>query len=325
MKKVFVFVSMVILVSACASAPTNDAAVPTNKTVATEPAPPAMTEADATAKEKAIWEAIKAKDYDAFSGMLAGDHLEVLDDGVHDKAASVEGVKQFEPSELTFSDWKFVPIDKEAFIVAYTVAQKGKFQGKEFPLTSSRGSSAWVYRDKKWVAIYHQEGPVRTAPAMPASTAKPAASPAEAPAPPTPGPDAVANEKAVWELFKSKNYDAFATMLAPDFLHVETTGFYDRAGSLEGVKMVDASKAELSDWQTVKLDNEATLVTYTLKDPKFAPKGERLSTIWVKRDGKWIILFHHGGTPVIQPSPPPPASAAPTAGASPAAKAPATP
>ena len=330
MKKIFLFVSALIFAAACAAPPTN-IAPDTTRNTATEPATPAITEADAIAKEKAVWDAIKNKDYDAFAALLTSDQLEVLDDGVHDKAASVEGVKQFEPSELTFSDWKFLPIGKDAFIVAYTVAMKGKFQGKEFPPSSSRGSSAWVYRDKKWVAIYHQECPVKPAPTA-GSPAKPAASPAEQPVVPTPGADATANEKTVWDLLKSKNYDAFASMLASDQLEVEPGGFYDKAATVKAVSMFDASKAELSGWQTVKINDKAALVTYTVKGTGFAPEGERHSTIWANRDGKWAALFHHGGTPVRKPTAPPsptpsPASSpAPKAVASPAAKAsPATP
>lgn len=330
MKKIFLFVSALIFAAACAAPPANREVVSdTNRNSATETALPAITEADAIAKEKAIWDAIKSKDYDAFADMLASDELEVLDDGVHDKAASIEGVKQFEPSELTFSDWKFLPIDKDAFIVAYTVAMKGKYQGKEFKPESARGSSAWIYRDKKWVAIYHQECPVKTAPAPPASSpAKPAASPAEQPTMAAPGADAIANEKAVWDLLKSKNYDAFASMLAPDQLEVEPNGFYDKAGTVKGVSMFDASKVVLSDWKTAKLDDDATLVTYTVKGPGFAPGGERHSTIWARREGKWAAVFHHGGTEVRTAMPPPPPSASPAAkaAASPAAKrTPATP
>lgn len=328
MKKIFLFVSALIFAAACAAPPANREVVSdTNRNSATETALPAITEADAIAKEKAIWDAIKSKDYDAFADMLASDQLEVLDDGVHDKAASIEGVKQFEPSELTFSDWKFLPIDKDAYIVAYAVAMKGKYQGKEFKPESARGSSAWIYRDKKWVAIYHQECPVKTAPAPPASSpAKPAASPTEQPMMAAPGADAIANEKAVWDLFKSKNYDVFASMLATDFLQVEPDGFYDKAASVKGVSMFDASKAVLSDWQTVKLNDKATLVTYMVKGPGFALEGERYSTIWASRDGKWAGLFHHGGTVVRKPPPPPSASPAAKAAASPAAKrTPATP
>ncbi|MBC8030346.1 MAG: nuclear transport factor 2 family protein [Pyrinomonadaceae bacterium] len=317
MKKIFGIVLALTFVAACAAPPTNNEVV-TNRNSATETAPPAITEADAIAKEKAIWDAIKNKNYESFSDMLASDQLEVRDDGVHDKAASVEGVKQFEPSELTFSDWKFQPIDRDAFIVAYTVAMKGKYQGKEFPPSSVRGSSAWVYRDKKWVAIFHQECTVKPAPASPAgSSAKPAASPAEKPAVGAPGPDVIANETAVWDLLKAKNYDGFAAMLADGFLDVQSNGFYDKAGSLTGVSTFDASKIVLSDWKTVRFDDDATLVTYMIKGPAgYAADGERNSSIWARRDGKWVAVFHHGGTVVTKPTAPQPSPSS-----SPAAKA----
>jgi hypothetical protein len=275
----------------------------------------AMTEADAIAKEKAIWETIKVKDYEAFGSMLANDQIEITDVGVNDKAASIAGVKDFEPSEVVFSDWKYVPIDKDAFVVVYTANMKGKYKGKEFEPQTVRGSSAWVARDGKWVAIFHQECPVKppmTPTATPATSAKPMASPSTAPTvAATPGADPIANEKMVWDLFKAKNYDAFADLLAADFIEVEPDNVYDKAGSVKGVSMFDASKAVLSDFKSVNIDADAAIVTYVAKNPGFAPDGERHSTIWVNRDGKWKGLFHHGGTPVAKMPATPQATASP--------------
>jgi hypothetical protein len=311
MKKIIVLVSMLIVAAACAAPPTNQPASDTNKNTnpAADTSTAAITEADATAKEKAIWDTIKQKDYAAFAGMLADDQIEVLPDGVHDKAASVAGVKEFEPSEVNFSDWKFLPIDKDGFLVAYTVEVKGKYQGKDIPLESTRCSSAWMRRGGKWLAVFHQESAVKKSPPPP-PPAKAAPSPAKA-EPVAPGPDPIANEKLVWDLFKSKNYDAFAALLAPDFLEVAPDGYYDKAGSVKGVSMFDASKSMLSDFKTLNLDANSSLVTYLVKDPDNAPKGERHSTIWVNRGGKWMGLFHHGGTPAEPP--PPPSAAKPSA------------
>ena len=305
MKKIFAVVSLLILALACAAPPTNDVATNREANVAAEkPAAMAMTEADAIAKEKAIWETIKVKDYEAFGNMLASDSLEVIDIGVNDKAASLAGIKDFEPSEVVFSDWKYLPIDKDAYLVIYTVNTKGKIQGKEFPPQTVRGSSAWVARDGKWQAIFHQECPIKppmTPSATPATAAKPAASPSTAPvAAATPGSDMIANERMVWDLFKAKNYDAFADLLAADFIEVEPDNVYDKAGSVKGVTMFDASKSVLSDFKTVNIDADAAIVTYVAKNPAFAPEGERHSTIWVNRGGKWMGLFHHGGTPVAK-------------------------
>lgn len=322
MKKIFAFVSLLVFAAACAAPTTNrEATTSTNSNTNTaETAAAGMTEAVAITTEKAIWDTIKEKDYDAFASMLATDSMEVTPDGVLDKAGSVAGVKDFEPSEVTFSDWKFLPIDKDAFVVIYNVNVKGKYKGKEIPPDTVRASSAWVNRDNKWVAIFHQECAVKpaTPPAAKPKATKPAASPAASPATVTTGPDPTANEKLVWDLFKSKNYDAFAQLLAPNFIEVAPDKVYDKAGTIEGVKQFDASKAVLSDWQTVKLDADAAVVTYVVKDPVFAPGGNRHSTIWVNREGKWMGLLHHGGTPVTKPS----ATPAPKTSASPAAKAP---
>lgn len=306
MKKSFLLILALILLAACATPPptSRESAPPANSN-ASAPAVPAVTEADAIAKEKAIWDAIKNKDYDAFGNMLADDQVEVTGEGVLDKAASIAGVKDFEPTELTFSDWKFTSISKDAFLVNYTANVKGKFKGKEFPAQSSRASSAWVNRGGKWLATYHQECPVK--PPMPppaASTRSPAKTEASpegtAPVAAT-GPDPIANEKIVWDLFKAKNYDGFATLLATDFIELESDGVYDKAGAVKGVQGFDASKVVLSDWKAVKLGDDAMLVTYTYKMPGMPGDGERSSSIWAKRDGKWLGVLHHGGTPVMKP------------------------
>ena len=310
MKKIFLLIAVLILTGACAAPPANREAAPP---AAASPAAVAMTEADAIAKEKAIWDTIKNKDWDAFGNMLADDQLEVTGEGVNDKAASIASVKKFEPTEVVFSDWKFLSIDKDAFIVIYTANTKGKYDGIEFKPVSARASSAWVNRGGKWLAIYHQECPVK--PPMPpakTSTKSPAtatSSPAAAPVLTAAGPDAIANEKMVWDLFKAKNWDAFAALLAPDSIEVESEGVYDKAESVKGVSTFDASKFELSDFKTVNLDADAMLVTYVskmagmTKMAGMSPDGERHSTIWVNRDGKWLALFHHGGTAVMKPAP----------------------
>lgn len=321
MKKILVLVSMLVIVAACAAPPTNQPALDTNRNanLAADTSTPVLSEADATAKEKAIWEAIKQKDYTAYADMLADDQVEVLSDGVHDKAGSVAGVKDFEPSEVTFSDWKYVPIDKDGVIIAYTVAMKGKYKGKDFPLESHRSTSVWMRRNNKWLAVFHQECPVKKAPPPPPApkgSPKPDASPAHTPLTATTGSDPITNEQLVWDLFKSKNYDAFAALLAPEFLEVEPDSYYDKAASVKGVSMFDASKTVLSDFKGTKFSENTSLVTYMIKDPTFAPKGERASTIWVNRGGKWMAVLHHGGTAVD----PPAAASMAKPSASPAAK-----
>src|SRR5882724_5811274 len=315
MKKILLLVASLLAAAACAAPPTNrEAASGTNanSTAAAKPSAP-LSEAVAIAQEKQAWEAIQKKDYDAFGNMLAPDQIYVGSDAVYDKAGTINGVKSFEPSQITFADWKFVPIDKDAGIVVYTVTVKGKNNGQEIPETPTRCSSAWVNRDGKWVSIYHQETEVMKPP--PASkSAKAPASPASTPAgPPATSSDPVANEKLVWEALKSKNWNGFAAFLAPEAVEVEPTGVFDKAGSVKGVEQFDASKAVVSDFKSVKIDDDAALVTYLLTIPGAKPEKERHTTIWVSRDGKWLALFHQGTPVMTMPMP----KATPTAKATP--------
>jgi hypothetical protein len=305
MKKTIVILATLIFAAACAAPPTNREVTPAANTNSARESAVALTEAEATAKEKAAWEAIKNKDYDAFAAILASDSMEVSPSNVYDKAGSVASVKEFEPTELDFSDWKFLQLDKDAFVVTYTVKVTGKYQGKDFPPESVRASSAWVNRDGKWLSVYHQECAIKSAPPPPPAKATPTpkttASPAAAPAMAATGPDAIANEKMVWDMFKSKDYVGFAAVLADDFIEVEPNEVYDKAASVKSAQF-DASKAVLSDWKVVKIDDAASLVTYLVKMPGMAgmsPDGERHSTIWTSRDGKWLARFHHG-TPVVK-------------------------
>lgn len=315
MKKSYALVLLLVLAAACAAPPTNREATSTNSAATAPPTALVISEADVIAKERAIWDAIKNKDYDTFANMLAENQVEVLPDAVRDKAASVAGVKEFEPSEVSFSDWKYLPIDKDAVLLVYRVNVKGKFKGKELAPQNVRASSAWVNRNGKWLAAYHQECEVSTTPPPPVATSSPAKTSATPASTPTPLPapaDPLASEKAIWEMLKSKNYDGFASFLAPESIEVEPNGVFDKAGSVAEVRRVDLSKAQLSDFKSVPFDADAELVTYQVKLPGSMP-AERHSTIWAKRNGKWLAVFHHGtpisaGPAAATPSPKPAAA-----------------
>jgi hypothetical protein len=314
MSKILLLAAAVLTAAACAAPPTNreaTSATNVNSAAAATPAAP-LTEADAIAKEKQIWDALQKKDYDAFGSMLTDDFIYVASDAVYDKAGSINGVKSFEPSEVTFADWKFLPLDKDAGVISYTVTVKGKSNGQEIPPQPLRASSAFVNRDGKWLAIYHQDTEVKKMPPAPSlqKVQKAAPSPASTPAATSTSSDVVANEKAVWAALKAKDYDAFASFLAPESIEVETDGVYDKAGSVKGVQQVDLSKSELSDFKTVKFDDDASLVTYTVKLPGNKPDTEHHSTIWVNRNGKWWAVFHQGTPVMAMPMPKPSASMA---------------
>jgi hypothetical protein len=324
MKRLVALAALLLPLWGCAQpaeAPANvstnaNATTTTTNTTTTAPASTAtVSEAAITDHEKQIWDTIKRKDYDAFGQMLADDFILVSNDGLHDKKDTVASIKTFTPTEFTFSNWKVVPIDPDAAVVTYEINMTVMQNGKP-TTTSERDGSVWVKRGDKWVGIFHQDTNVQAQAAPASSPASGATKPANANAgtanantAATPAgnasaetADPITKEKQLWEELKHKNWDAFQSDLAENAIEVEPDGVYDRAGSVAGVKAFDFSKYTLSDFKQVKIDDDATLVTYVVHAG--GNHVERHSTVWTKKGDKWLALYHQG-TP--QGPPPPPA------------------
>ena len=316
MKK-FLVLAIALLIAACTTpSPTTNRDTNRNANAETKAAAP-LTEADAIAKEKEAWSLLEKKDYVAFADMLDQLIVVVGSGGVSDKAATLKELNGYVPTDVVFSDWKFLPIDKDSAVIVYKVQYKATANGQPMPQQNAYASSAVVNRNGKWVAIFHQESEVAKQPPPPAPAAKTATtSPSPSASAATTSSDAEANEKLVWDALKKKNYDAFASYLAPESIEVEPFGINDKARSVKAVQGFDVSKAELSDWKVVRFDDDATLVTYLARFPGQKPERERHSTIWANKGGKWQAVFHQG-TPQM-PAPPAAPSPAASKSASPA-------
>jgi hypothetical protein len=305
MKKTLFILLAAVIFAACAAPPTNREATSTaNANKPAETTAP-LTEAEAIAKEKEIWQTLTNKNINAFSAMLADDQIYVSGDGVHDRASSIKGVAGYVPTEVVFSDWKFIPIDKDAAVLTYTAKAKGTMDGQPFPEASMHASSVWVNRGGKWLSVFHQDCNVAKQPPPPPAKAPatPTASPGAAASPAATTADAEANEKAVWAALIARRYDVFESYLSTDFIEVEPTGVTDRAASVKGVQDFDLSKSTLSDWKTVKIDNDASIVTYTVHMPGQKPDTEYHSSVWANRNGKWLAVLHHGTQKGTEPAP----------------------
>lgn len=112
-------------------------------------APPAP--ASATDAEKAVWDAIKAKNSDAFAAYLLPDALEVEPEGVTDKATSVKMITMFDASKWTLSDFKETKLDADATLITYKAA--GPDHGKNVEMYHS---TVWTNRGGQWRAAFHQ-------------------------------------------------------------------------------------------------------------------------------------------------------------------------
>jgi hypothetical protein len=319
MKRFIALAALLLAASACTTTTTNtgtgntNANTAANANAAGSPTPAGVSQADIEARERQVWDAIKAKNWDAFAGFLSDDFTLVTADGVYDKAKSSDEIKKLDLTDYTFSDIKFVKVDDDLAVLVYTSNEKSTYDGKPSPGKPLYNASAWVNRGGKWVAAYHQETESMPPPVgqggntnanssssaanananKSGANANTSASPASSPAAPATATDA---EKAVWDAIKRKDGDAFASFLASDSLEVEPDGVHDKSGSVKGVTQMDFSKFTLSDWKETKLDSDSALVTYVVKGPGAKGQTEtmRHSTIWNNRGGQWKAYFHQG-------------------------------
>jgi hypothetical protein len=320
MKRLIALAALLCAASACTTTTENaNTGANTNNAnaAATATATPAgVSQADIEAKERQVWDALKAKNWDAFSGMLSDDFVIIDDGGVQTKTQMMESVKKYDLTEYSFADIKFVKVDPDLAVITYTATEKSSYDGHPTPSKAKRASSAWVNKGGKWVAAYHQETEVAETPPPAGANSNTAAntnastnsnsnaSPANTNASPSASPSAaeasnpIDKEKKVWEEFKAKDWAAFSTDLADEFIEVEPTGVYTKASAVEGLKQMDASKYTLSDWKETKIDADASVVTYHVKSADGKEEGNH-ATIWAKRGERWWAFLHQG-TPVAK-------------------------
>jgi hypothetical protein len=321
MKRLIALAALLCAASACTT--TTDNANTTagnanaNTTATATPMPAGVTQSDIEAKEHQVWDAIKAKNWDAFGGLLSDDFVIVMSDGMMNKSQTVDSLKKYDMTEYTFSDVRFVKVDEDLAVLAYTSTEKSTYDGKPTPNKPLHNSSAWVRRGGQWLAAFHQETEGMDMPQKPADANMNSASNmnantsantnananmsssnsnsnATASASPE-APDPISKEKKVWDELKAKDYDAFASDLADNAIEVEPNGIFNKAGSVSMVKKFDFSKMTLSDWKETKLDADASLVTYVVTGPMEGKTvTERHSTIWSKRGERWYAVLHQG-------------------------------
>jgi hypothetical protein len=109
----------------------------------------------------------------------------------------------------------------------------------------------------------------------------------------------IAEERASWDLAIKRNAAAYKAFHAPDFFTVSSTGVVDRAPS-EASAMdshVRFDQCELSGFDVHVVADNAVLLTYYVKATgldhgKAFQLDSYASSLWMKRDGKWLNVFY---------------------------------
>jgi len=108
-----------------------------------------------------------------------------------------------------------------------------------------------------------------------------------------------AEERASWDLAIKREATAYTALHAPDFFTVGGTGVVDRVHS--ETSAMDANvrfdRCELSEFGIRFVAENAALVTYHVKAAgldhgKTFQLDSYASSLWMKRDGKWLNVFY---------------------------------
>ncbi|GLQ94412.1 nuclear transport factor 2 family protein [Dyella acidisoli] len=116
----------------------------------------------------------------------------------------------------------------------------------------------------------------------------------------------IAEERASWDLAIKGNAASYTAFHAPDFFTVTGTGVVDRTHS--ETSAMDANvrfdQCELSGFDVRFVAENAALVTYHVRAAgldhgKAFKLDSYASSLWMKRDGKWLNVFYQA-TPVLR-------------------------
>ncbi|MBI2833178.1 MAG: nuclear transport factor 2 family protein [Acidobacteria bacterium] len=108
----------------------------------------------------------------------------------------------------------------------------------------------------------------------------------------------VALEKQAWEAFKAKDAAAFKKVLSADAISIDASGMATTEQLTQVMKDYDLTEFSLTDFKVTRLGGRLMLLTYAAR-VKATYKGEAMpdkpiysSSIYARRGGAWIAIFH---------------------------------
>ena len=96
----------------------------------------------------------------------------------------------------------------------------------------------------------------------------------------------------------AESRESLGALLAPEFREFGSSGqiYTDVSAVLDALVPGGRPRLVFEDFQAVRVATNTVLVTYRSKSasgPGWKPPAVR-SSLWVKREGRWQLLFHQG-------------------------------
>ncbi|HEY0324090.1 MAG TPA: nuclear transport factor 2 family protein [Pyrinomonadaceae bacterium] len=105
-------------------------------------------------------------------------------------------------------------------------------------------------------------------------------------------------ENRAWEAVKKRDAKAFSDLFAADGLVTDSDGITTRAAFLQTLPDLMISEYTLTNVKVMMIDKDSAVITYkadvkgSFKGQAFPPNPAYVSSIWTKRGGKWMCVYH---------------------------------
>ena len=105
-------------------------------------------------------------------------------------------------------------------------------------------------------------------------------------------------ERRAWEAVKARDSKTFSDLFAADGTMTDGGGIISRDSFLKTLPDLTISEYTLSDIKVMMIDKDSALITYkadvkgSFKGQAFPPNPTYVSSIWTKRGGKWMAVYH---------------------------------
>ena len=110
----------------------------------------------------------------------------------------------------------------------------------------------------------------------------------------------IAKERQVWEAYRVRDAKALGQLLAEDFYAIEDVDgeIMTKKEALEGLNGLDLKNFQMENFKVFKINEGSAIVRYKVKvtgEAKSHPMTSHwsmVSSVWVKRSGKWQNLSY---------------------------------
>lgn len=105
-------------------------------------------------------------------------------------------------------------------------------------------------------------------------------------------------EKTAWQNLVNKKYDDFEKMFADDYQGIYGSQTMTKATEMAEIRKMTFKSADVSDIKVSMIEKNVAVITASVKADMVMPDGKqgndmfRTTSIAVKRNGQWKIVYH---------------------------------